>query len=145
MSSRVLFPLRSNASALLQGSPLRSVTNRLRFAALLYDEVLIEAGCMMIFVGRETTTILPLNRSAPQNSRWQTPRERGSSRGSQIILEAPDQRPPLESSPAIVAWQPTFEPLRATLPASAAPWLHFEVGYEHEGARVFLARPRNDV
>lgn len=124
MSSRALFPLRSNASGLLQGASIQRVRGRLKFAALLYEDVLVESGCLMIFVGRESSVVLPLKSSAPHNSTWQTPRERRASRGSQIILEAPNG-PRLESSAAIVAWQPTFEPLRSELPANASSWLHF--------------------
>lgn len=125
MLAKVFFPLRSNASALLQGAPVRSVTDRLKFASLLYEDVMVESGCLMVFVGRESTVILPLVRSAPHNSNWQTPRERASSRGSQIILTHTEEEIRRESSPAIVAWQPTFEPLRPKLPASTASWLHF--------------------
>ena len=47
----VLFPLRSNAHALITGPSIATVRRHIKVAALLHDQVVLDAGAVHIIVG----------------------------------------------------------------------------------------------
>src|SRR5262245_5440390 len=116
----IYFPLRSNAHSLLTGAPLRSLLRRLKVAALLHDNVYLEAG-------EWTARSGPAGSISFWNRRqlipgWQTPRERGQAVGKQFHLaiqrEGGANAPlvPLVVSTAEVSWRASFHPLVPRLP-----------------------------
>lgn len=121
---QVLFALHSNAFGLVSGSSVETVRRRLKFATLLHDEVLVEAGGASINAGAGGSIAL----KGLDRGRWQTPRERGSSQRLGFTMSAAVEEIPgviakgpyrnVISSPGGVSWEPTFSPFWNEIPTS---------------------------
>jgi hypothetical protein len=143
-SGDVLFPLASNAHALVSGGAVASVRARLKVSSLLYDRVLLEAGTMRILAGPHGAATSRLPSSPDQPAAWQTPR--GRNRGQDapisvaIALEttpgvlAPGPYRPILHSATSICWLPTLEPFAREIPASC-DWIGF--GHPSEMADAF--------
>lgn len=133
-SGAVLFPLASNAHALISGSSIDSVRVRLKVASLLYDQVLVETGQRLIMAGPEGSITLPRPTSPDRPPAWQTPRERHEGQTSPFSLDmSPEHEPGVPStepfqrvvhSMASISWSPTLEPFARELP-SGCDWILF--------------------
>lgn len=49
--SAVYFPLRSNAASMLAGRPVADIRRRIKRAALLHDDVILESGTYDLHAG----------------------------------------------------------------------------------------------
>ena len=124
MPTRVYFPLRSNASALVAGLGVESVRRRLKLCSLLYDEVFIETGQRSIQAGPNGSFD-----GSRQTERWQTSHERSvAQKGGFQISMAVESTPgvpaagpytPIVNSKASISWEPTLTPFLAELPPSS--------------------------
>jgi hypothetical protein len=106
---------------------------RLKYASLLYDKVLLEAGVLTLNAGSggHFAVIEPSTPQLP--ARWQTPAQRGVAQASSFQLSMGTETTPgvpatvthpVLTSDNAVAWQATLEPFRAELPAGT-DWLEF--------------------
>ena len=92
--SGLFVPLRSNASALLTGSPIESVRRRLKFASLYFDYVFLEAGIYKVSAGPGGWfggISPPMEGEEP---RWQTPRRRGAEQRQDFTISVGRDRGP---------------------------------------------------
>jgi hypothetical protein len=110
---------------------LTSVLRRLRLAALLHDQVVIEAGIYRANAGPNGSFGSWQAADPDQPPRWQTTRERSAAMRNPFHValrpsDAPDTRPfhRMIESPTSIAWRPTFEPLKAALPVRC-DWVEF--------------------
>lgn len=131
---RLLVPLRSNASQLLAGAPVEAVRRKLKFASVVYDELLIEGGSLTIQAGEGGSFTFP----TPETD-FQTTAQRRAGMGSGFYVtlgapDAPDIPAPtnrvhamLASRTASISWRPTFLPFAEELPANCGwvTWVHF--------------------
>jgi hypothetical protein len=140
--STILFPLRSNASALFAGPGVAGVRRRILAAALLNDRVVLEDGAYIAWAGPTGGAAVMMH--GEQSVAWQTPRQRGRATGAQHhvgarLSTAPESAPfrAMVVSVADFSWRATFEPFRKELPASATKWLAFgHVDDESQVSRV---------
>lgn len=118
--TRLLFPLLSNARALVAGAGVAAVRRKLKFASVMFDEVLLEGGSKQISAGPDGNIVLP----APSES-FQTARERHFAQGSRFSLAigesrqdpTPDAMRMVIDSETRLNWRTTLEPFRRELPA----------------------------
>lgn len=131
--SCLIVPLRSNAHALLTGASVTAMRRRLKYASLLYETVLLEAGVFRFHAGPGGSFGAVEHGNAGGAARWQTPAQRGADQASSFQLNvgaetspgvpAAVTRPVLVSENT-VAWQATLEPFAAEFPAGAG-WFGF--------------------
>jgi hypothetical protein len=139
--SALFVPLRSNASALLTGSPIESVRRRLKFASLYFDYVLLEAAIYDVSAGPGGWfggTSPPMEGEEP---RWQTPRRRGAEQRQDFTISVgreqgpgvtPGPMRPAISSAASISWRATLLPFADELPAGA-DWIGFVGSHDPVG------------
>jgi hypothetical protein len=131
--SALFVPLGSNAHALVDGGPgdnVEAVRRRLKFAAITFDKVMLEAGVMDVHAGTGGSTV---DRHGDPDAEFQTDAERTTmeaggfvmSIGSEAIPGAAsnEMRPIIESENAI-AWTATLQPLARELP-SECDWIDY--------------------
>lgn len=127
--SRIYFPLRSNAYALLAGKPAASVRARIIHGALLYDEVFVDAG---MWEGRSGPTgsmemRFPLG-TFDSPATLQTPQARGRAARSEFYVAAKPSDSPgpahrIITSETTIAWRATFDSILRDVP-HGYKWLH---------------------
>ncbi|MGD9891151.1 MAG: hypothetical protein AB7R89_09230 [Dehalococcoidia bacterium] len=129
--STILFGLRSNANALLQGAPANSVVGRIKIASLLHDRVLIEEGTWIGMAGERASSAIWHPPSFTQVAQLQAPRERRTKPDDEFyFLVTPSDAPPgtpgrpILRSRTTISWRATFEPLKRDLPR-AFSWMEF--------------------
>src|SRR2546428_8770885 len=93
-SGAVLFPLASNAHALVTGRPVRNVRARLKLASLLYNQVLVEAGQMSIQAGPHGSSAWRHGSRPDEPSKWQTPSGRNRAQAAPFSLSIAAQTEP---------------------------------------------------
>lgn len=149
--STALFPLRTNAHALLAGAPALSVVGRIKHASLLHDRVLLESGSWMANAGPAGSTTFWTPPDQGGEHRWQQARDRRSAQQAGFYLAmAPSGssqplRTVIHSDSAEVAWQATMEPVRRELP-SEVDWIEFEsFGLTSAGKRIVARLVSADV
>lgn len=122
------YPLRSNAYALMSGQLLSQLRAGLKFASLLYDEIVLERGEYRVQAGPTGGSAMHIPRTQEAAS-WQSTRERGAAQGTRFGVAAgssdsPDRMVNFVSSIATVDWRATFEPFARELPAGC-DWISF--------------------
>lgn len=132
--SRVYFPLRSNAYTLLAGRQIAALRARIKRAALLNDEVILESGTFDVQAGPGGS--FSTWRPPTGKEKWQTPSLRGRLEGSTFTISmkpsaAPADAPahPIIQSPASIVWIATLEPLKRELPRGLK-WLRYGHGVD---------------
>lgn len=144
--SIIVMPLLSNAKAMLTGSSIGALRNRLKFASVFYDVVALEAGAAEITAGSQMSTRFrwPPGTHGAETIRWQTPARRGAAqRGPFAIGLGREQTPgvPAEqidiamTSDTSIRWEATFEPFRAELPVGC-DWIQYYVLSTRDPARI---------
>ncbi|WP_157595413.1 hypothetical protein [Plesiocystis pacifica] len=134
----VLFPLASNAKALLAGNPIASVRRRLKLSSLFFDKVFVESGQLWIAAG--PTGNFTVNQPAGKNGyRWQSSatRKQGGEPVRVYVRVGSEPTTPwgqAMQTETTINWRPTFEPFKEELPSEASSWLHFIK--VREGARL---------
>jgi hypothetical protein len=130
--SRVYFPLRSNAYTLLAGRQIAALRARIKRAALLNDEVILESGTFDVQAGPGGS--FSTWRPPTGKEKWQTPSLRGRLERSTFTISmkpsaAPADAPahPIIQSPASIVWIATLEPLKRELPRGLK-WLRYGHG-----------------
>ena len=144
--SAIIFPLRSNAHALLAGAPVGAVRGRLKLAALFYDRLLVEEGVWSVSAGPGGTFAMWTPRVIGEEPSWQTSRDRHAQRGAEFALAigpsgAPDPPQLVLKSPTTIGWRATFEPMKRELP-HAYDWLEFGHASDSSDARRLASRFR---
>jgi len=130
----VFCPLRSNAYALMAGSSVAGVRRRIKAAALLHDQVLIDAGSFYVTVGTAGATQLRFAPSKGPDEGWQTPRERGHAKGQEPLLMV--DRQAIRQGENQIFWRSTFEPFRRELPRGCR-WIEFvELDLNQDGKNL---------
>jgi len=141
--SVILFPLQSNGYGLLAGAPVEAVRRRLKFASVMYEDVLLEAGSFVVEAGPAGTSAYWLDEA---KDRFQTSRERRLATERSLVVGRrtkdeprtdPAPRPSVESETS-VSWHSTFFPFMRELPSSC-DWLHFVYGDPGDEARQLAA------
>jgi hypothetical protein len=128
------FPLRSNAYALMAGSSVADVRRRIKVAALLHDQVLIDAGSFYVTIGTAGATQFRFAPGQAPDEDWQTPQERGRAKGQEPLLLVDGQA--IRQGKNLIYWQPTFEPFRQEL-LRAYPWIEFvELDLNQDGKNL---------
>ncbi|PRQ08094.1 hypothetical protein ENSA7_22480 [Enhygromyxa salina] len=125
----VIFPLASNAKALLAGGPVDSVRRRLKLCSLFFDRVFVEQGAIHITAGPSGSMTLPVLPSK-DGYRWQSPatRKRGGEPVRLFVRTEGEPQVPWQlamQTKTTINWCPTFEPFRNELPGESAKWLQF--------------------
>jgi hypothetical protein len=139
--SSLLVPLRSNASALLTGTPIASVRRRLKFASLYFDHVFLEEGVFRMSAGPNGSfgAVSPIRDG--EIVRWQTPVRRGAEQAVPFTIgigqEAVPGVPPPTMHTAIasktaISWTATLEPFADELPAGT-DWISFTQTHDPSG------------
>lgn len=133
-TSTVLFPLASNAHALISGGPVANVRSRLKIASLVYETVLMEAGEMNVSAGPQGSFATRTGYASDRLFKWQTPKGRGTAQAKPFHVSfAAESQPGVPAkgpfhqilhSPTTISWRPTLEPFRHELPAGC-DWIHF--------------------
>lgn len=143
-SGDVLFPLASNANALVTGGPVANVRTRMKVCSLLYDRVLLEAGDMTIQAGPHGSSVFRHRTGTGSPRAWQTPR--GRKRGQEVpfsLAMAPETTPGVPApgpyrqvlhSETSICWLPTLEPFQNELPEQC-DWI--VLGFPSEMAPEF--------
>jgi hypothetical protein len=143
--SALLVPLRSNARALLTGTPIEAVRRRLKFASLVFDRVYLEAGVYPMHAG-PGGHFGDFEEADYQNPpRWQTPRRRPG--GIVHSRRTPGAHPrvmadtmhPMLSSPTSVSWAATLHPFTREFPPGT-DWIEFARTRNPTGDTDRLAR-----
>lgn len=131
----VLFPLRSNAQALVAGAGVASVRRRLKTASILYDRILLEGGSVHVMAGPtgNVTTASPFQ-VTNMRSRWDSASARQKAVGRQFSLSVgteptlgvPPSVPygPVVRSEATISWDVSLEPFSGELPGDC-DWIGF--------------------
>lgn len=142
--SAILFPLRSNAASLVAGAGVASVRRRILVAALLHDQVLLQAGVHVAWAGPDGGSSITIPDERPD--RWQSTRDRARRHGSRHFVRMQRQGKSTSTPARVVvsteasySWRASFMPFRRELPASAAKWLHV-VGLDDVGEARALVR-----
>lgn len=128
-SSKIVFPVRSNAKSLVTGASLNTVRERIKVASVLYDTVLLEGGVLSMQAGPGggATWWRPVQPS--EVVRWQTPRERGLDQKDSFSLRFGAEATPgvpadrmvsLVESETSISWEATLEPFKREIPAGCA-------------------------
>lgn len=128
----LLVPLRSNASALLNGGPVESVRRRIKHASLTVDQILLETGIYRLQVGPKGSYGFQEMPPYTAEPRWQTAAERRAAKANMFRLDregdpyanllAPATSDVLSSTEA--SWAATLHPFAYELPA-CADWVEF--------------------
>lgn len=138
--SKIYFPLRSNARALITGTPLISVQWRIKIGALLHDTVVLEDGMWETSAGPGGSTAF-WHPPAEELPKLQTPYERGHAKRQAFFVQAKShegsgQWQPIIDSPTDIYWRASFRPLLAHLPKHL-PWLKLgNVALTSQGKKV---------
>src|SRR5688572_5296560 len=91
--STAYFPLRSNAASLLAGRQIGEVRRRIKRAALLHDEVILEGGTYDLHAGPDGSW--GMWRPDTGRERWQTPAHRAKAQGGNFwVGMKPSEAPP---------------------------------------------------
>lgn len=154
-SSRIVFPLRSNAKTLLTGKPLSSVRRRMKLASLLYDTVLLEAGVATIQAGPTAATSMCHPVKPGESVRWQTPTERGAAQrlpffiniGPETTPGVPAQRMVrVAESESAICWEATLEPFKGELPPGCdwIEWVESHDPVSGDAGRLLRSWVRQD-
>lgn len=133
-AGEVYFPLASNAHALVVGGPIGSVRARMKVSSLLYNQVLLEAGQMVIQAGPQGSSAFRHSSRPDAPATWQTPKARNRAQAVPFTLSIAREttpgvpalgpyQPALHSETSI-CWLPTFEPFRNELPLRC-DWIVF--------------------
>lgn len=72
----LVVPLRSNAHTLLNGAPVAAMRRRLKYASLLFDDILLESGVLRVWAGPHGSSSMVGPPSAENADRFQTAHER---------------------------------------------------------------------
>jgi hypothetical protein len=133
----LVVPLRSNAHTLLNGGPVAAVRRRLKYASVLFDGILLEAGVLRVFAGPHGSSsfISPPDEDEPP--RWQTPGQRAAATrdGFRLVVadEATDGGPGVAiESEATIHWTATLHPFESELPAGC-DWIDFVTSRDPTG------------
>lgn len=131
-ASKIYFCARANARALISGGGASSVRRRLAHAALLYDDVIVDAG---IWEGRSGPSGTVEFRLPPGTfegrAAFQTTSDRSRADGATFhfaVKPSGSDGPahPLVRSKTTISWKATFDPLVLEVPR-AYKWLHVGV------------------
>jgi hypothetical protein len=121
--SRIYFPLAANAAGLVVGAQWAAFERRVKLAALLYDELVLDDGYWIGSSGPGGRAEMRRPRNDPGFPGLQTARERASAKAlNQFSLMVDTQE--LAGGPAEVVWRATFDPIKQKLPAKAR-WVEF--------------------
>ena len=133
----VYFPLASNANSLVAGAGVRQVRSRLKISSVLYDQVLVEAGQLLLQAGPNgsfQTRSQDAEGPAGSGTKWQSAQARGRAQRASFSLSMATETTPgvastgpfreVLNSPSSICWNPTFAPFRAELPAGC-DWIIF--------------------
>ena len=137
----VLFPLRSNAHALITGPSIATVRRCIKVAALLHDQVVLDAGAVHIIVGTKGGHELRIPPGKGPVEGWQTPRERGFPIGKEPLLMIGDGR--IHMGTNLIVWRATFEPLKHELPRSYK-WLEYAALGLYSGRKKLVSQLVHD-
>lgn len=127
--SVLLVPLRSNASALLTGTPIKAVRRRLKFASIFFDRVFLEAGVFRMDAGPDGFLDV-IRWSDSERTRWQTPRQRHDAQEASFLGDRSNKQItgiPAETDTASctnIAWLATFHPFTKEW-APTTDWIEF--------------------
>jgi hypothetical protein len=133
VESALLVPLRSNGSALLTGKPIETVRQRLKFASLYFDHVLLEGGVFRLSAGPNGTWGVAEPPREGETLRWQTPAQRGAQQRRPFTLSIGREETPgvpsgrmeaLLHSEATISWAATLHPFADELPADT-DWVSY--------------------
>lgn len=130
--SVLLVPLRSNASALLNGAPVAVLRRRLKYASIFFDRLLLETGMFYLHAGPTVSLSVIGDFNEERPHRWQNAAVRHRDENQQfrvtIGLEYEGGKPPTfdTTGPAesAIDWAATLEPFADELPRGA-DWVEF--------------------
>lgn len=131
--STLLVPLRSNGSTLVAGAPVAAFRRRLKYASILFDQLLLEGGVLRLNAGPSLSfSVVELfNPQAP--ARWQTATARHAAEKNPFQLaigkeDTPGVPPaimhPAGYSETSISWVATLYPFAGELPPGT-DWMEF--------------------
>jgi hypothetical protein len=146
--SALMIPLRSNANALLTGSPIGMMRRRIKFASLFFDRIYLEWGVFRMHAGPDGHFSAFEEPDAENPPQWQTPSQRGADqRASFTVGIGREDTPGVPAStvqaaiesPTTVSWVATLYPFTREFPADT-DWIQFARTTNPTGAADRLAR-----
>jgi hypothetical protein len=139
--STLLVPLRSNASTLLTGRPIVAMRQRLKYASLLHDHVLLEDDMLRLQAGPGGSWAVVEPVKPQDHVRWQTPKQRHASQAEPFQVSiAPESSPGVPSGPFMpamaskgeVSWCATLRPFADEFPRGT-DWVTFVRTFDPDG------------